>query len=589
MTVVDCESEPGRLPAPPIGSRSQVAGPSLILERDAVSNTLTRRRRVLTRGRGTALAATLLAAALAPGLILPSLASAATGSSTGTAGSTTSATSATSAAATTRAQAAKYGAGWLARQITANGGDVSSSGVDVSDTAYAVLALHAAGVGKAASDQAVAWLETQLGTGLEAGDGSDDPGKLGYDIMAAVSAGVNPRQFGGTGAANDLVTRLLATIRTTGPDTGLFGSADPSFDGAFRQGTALAALKAAGVSKATVAPALAWLQGQQCANGLWESYRSDTTAACDPADPNTFSGPDTNSTSMAVQGLAAWHEKPGKASILTAFRQIQSADGGFADIAAKGQSSDPDSTALVIQAILAEGANPASAGFTKAGATPYDALTSYQLGCSARKAYRGSFYYPFGTPAPSLLATVQAVPAEAATTFPLAASTPSTAVPQPACTTPSPSSSATSSATSNAVKQAGTAGACAAGTGVTVAVDFQAFGGGTVVRCDPGKPKTGVAAMQDAGFTVAGTSQYGLAFVCRIDNDPTPAQQPCITTPPATAYWAMYTAGKSAKKWTYSATGASTYKPAQGSIEAWAFGNSATPAKTPAQVRATTS
>ena len=86
----------------------------------------------------------------------------------------------------------------------------------------------------------------------------------------------------------------------------------------------------------------------------------------------------------------------------------------------------------------------------------------------------------------------------------------------------------------NAVARlAGTAGACAgAATGVTVAVDFKAFGGGErhgALR--PGKPATGVAALQGAGFTPAGTAQYGLAFVCRINNLPRPAQQPCISTP----------------------------------------------------------
>jgi hypothetical protein len=124
---------------------------------------------------------------------------------------------------------------------------------------------------------------------------------------------------------------------------------------------------------------------------------------------------------------------------------------------------------------------------------------------------------------------------------------------------------------------------------VTVAVDFTTFGGKVQVRCAPGTPATGVAALQQAGFTPAGTATYGLAFVCRINNRPSAAQQACVTTPPANAYWAYYHANKGATTWTYTATGPSSYKPAQGSIEAWAFGNSAKPSKTPAQVRRTTS
>ena len=56
----------------------------------------------------------------------------------------------------------------------------------------------------------------------------------------------------------------------------------PTFDGAFRQGLALAALAAAGVPKtnARVPGRIAWLAHQQCANGLWEAYRSDTSMAC---------------------------------------------------------------------------------------------------------------------------------------------------------------------------------------------------------------------------------------------------------------------------------------------------------------------
>ena len=49
---------------------------------------------------------------------------------------------------------------------------------------------------------------------------------------------MSPTSFGGT----NLVARLLATQRTTGTDAGLFGAQDPTFDGAYRQGLALAAL-----------------------------------------------------------------------------------------------------------------------------------------------------------------------------------------------------------------------------------------------------------------------------------------------------------------------------------------------------------
>jgi hypothetical protein len=337
------------------------------------------------------------------------------------------------AAAPTPTQAAKRGAGWLARQITAKGGHLESFGnPDVPDTAYAVIALHAAGVGATQSSQALAYLKTQLGAGLQT-SGHDDAGRLAYFILAVVASGKDPRAFGGSGAQNNLVQRLLNSGRATGADKGLFGAQDPTFDGAFRQGFALAALKAANVasSNAQVAAGIAWLENQQCTSGLWVSYRSNPATACPAADPGTFTGPDTNSTGSAVQGLAAWGQRPRSKKVLGQLHQVQSSDGGFPYLATTGQASDPNSTALSIQAILAEGGNPAS-GWAVAGKTPFTALISYQLGCSDPAANRGAFFFP-GSRDPSVFATVQSVSAAASKTFPLPASTPSTAVPTVPC------------------------------------------------------------------------------------------------------------------------------------------------------------
>jgi hypothetical protein len=540
-------------------------------------------------GRRSITAATAALAGAALTLSGLSLAPASAASSRTTAASTTASTPANPPPL----QSARWGAGYLARQIAANGGYVTGFGgaPDLSSTAYAVLALHAAGVGAAASDQAIGYLESQVGTGLTGFDGTDDPGRIGYTILAAVSAGQDPRHFGGTAAPNDLVARLLATSRTTGADAGLFGSADPTFDGAYRQGTALAALQAAGVPKSQVGTNIAWLTGQQCANGLWTSYRADTSTPCPAADPDTFTGPDTNSTSLAVQGLAAYGSQPLKALVVKAFKRIQSPDGGFPFLAARHQSSDPNSTALSIQALLAEGVGASLPGFRAGAGSAYAALAAYQLGCSDPVDVRGAFFFP-GSREANVFATVQAVPALAKATFPLAASTPKATVPTVPCATAAaaPAAALTSAAVTSTATLAGTAGACPTRTkGVTVAVDFTAFGGKVQVRCAPGTPTTGIEALQQAGFTPAGTAQYGLAFVCRINNLPSTAQQACTTTPPANAYWAYYHANKGATTWTYTSVGALSYKPAQGSIEAWAFGNSAKPSKTPGQVRRTTS
>jgi hypothetical protein len=329
---------------------------------------------------------------------------------------------------------ARWGAGWLARQIEATGGFVESFGKpDPANTAYAIVSLHAAGVGAHASHLALHYLREHLGAALKIG-GEDAPGRLAYVILAAVSAGQNPARFGGSSPRNNLVTRLLRTARIAGHDKGLFGSQAPAFDGAFRQGLALAALAAAErpAGQPKVAAAIDWLRHQQCPNGMWVSYRAKTGRKCPPVDPQSFTGPDTNSTSLAVQGLAAYDKEPRRARLLDRLHDIQSRDGGFPYLAKPGQASDPNSTALTIQAILAVNGAPGSPPWVTRHSGPYRALASYQLRCHAPKPDRGAFYFP-GSHDPNVLATVPSVQASAAATLPLPASVPSAATPRLPC------------------------------------------------------------------------------------------------------------------------------------------------------------
>ena len=91
------------------------------------------------------------------------------------------------------------------------------------------------------------------------------------------------------------------------------------------------------------------------------------------------------------------------------FATGQDSDGGFGYYANVGNSlgsanSDPDSTALVIQALTAMGISPSSAQFTVGGANPLSFLNSQQITTS------GSGFGEFNFQgSPSLLATVQAV------------------------------------------------------------------------------------------------------------------------------------------------------------------------------------
>ncbi len=336
------------------------------------------------------------------------------------------------AATPTNRERAQQSAQWLANQIKQNGGVLVNFGkADPVDTAYAVIGIRAVGVDKAAATLATTYLKKHIGAEVQLG-GHDSPGALAEYIMAAKANGQDPRHFGGSAAKNNLVARLLATGRTKGADKGLFGVQSPTFDGAFRQGLTLAALKAVIVagSDARVKAGIAWLTKQQCANGMWQAYRANTKTACPAADPATFSGPDTNSISLAVQGLAAWGKFPRATSVLPALRSIQAADGGFPYIAAPGQASDPDSTALVIQAILAENNSPNSSLWTKGTGTPYSALASYQLACTSPDF--GAFVFP-GSTAGNVFATVQSLPAMAGKKLPAVSSAASVIVPLTPC------------------------------------------------------------------------------------------------------------------------------------------------------------
>jgi hypothetical protein len=141
---------------------------------------------------------------------------------------------------------------------------------------------------------------------------------------------------------------------------------------------------------------------------------------------------------------------------------------------------------------------------------------------------------------------------------------------------------------------------CTAVSGATVVVDFGPFGGPLLRACGSA-PTTGFTLLNQGGWRTSGTEHDGPAFVCRIGyagfhhgtQDPTPAHQACINTPPVNAYWTYWQAGPGQNTWSYSQLGAPTYRPQPGSISLWVFGGtnisgtsgSAVPKITPASLR----
>jgi hypothetical protein len=343
--------------------------------------------------------------------------------------------------ATAKAAATKAAA-WLATQQAKAGYLKGVTGTaDAGNTTYAVLAFHAAKAQHGAAARAVKWLGGHINAFAKDSGGTDQAAALAQLILAAHAAGVSPTAFGGTGASHDLVARLLATQQTTGSDAGLFGTQDPTYDGVFRQGFALAALGAIGQGSTSAATSAAtWLENQQCADGGWMPYRADTTVACAP-NPSLFVDEQTDQTSAALMGLDAigadistYGTGHPLANDPRTFLHAQQVSGGGFRYNTTG-TADPNSTALGLQAVIALGDSPLSTAWKKGGKTAYDGLRSFQL-------KDGSLYYPSGgTPKANLLATVQAVPALAGYALPVPHTTiPVIAKPKP---TPSPTPSPT--------------------------------------------------------------------------------------------------------------------------------------------------
>lgn len=130
--------------------------------------------------------------------------------------------------------------------------------------------------------------------------------------------------------------------------------------------------------------------------------------------------------------------------------------------------------------------------------------------------------------------------------------------------------SASGPASAPAAAQSWSDGVCPDETGVTVVVDFRSLGGQTIVRCAHGAQADGRDALRNAGVQLTGTNRWGTSFVCRLDGKPGADREPCVDTPPASAYWSYWHA-EAGGSWTYSNLGVSNRTPAQGTFEGWSF------------------
>lgn len=155
---------------------------------------------------------------------------------------------------------------------------------------------------------------------------------------------------------------------------------------------AWAILGAVAISEAVPSSAVDYLAAQIQPDGGWEWA------------PGW--GADTNTTALAIQALISAGRSITSSAVLsglTYFEGLQNSDGGFPYAARDNPTSDVNSTAYVVQALIAAGEDSRAARWTKASGAPFDYLASMQLS-------DGSFEWQQGT-GPNQLATQQAIPA----------------------------------------------------------------------------------------------------------------------------------------------------------------------------------
>jgi hypothetical protein len=113
------------------------------------------------------------------------------------------------------------------------------------------------------------------------------------------------------------------------------------------------------------------------------------------------------------------------------------------------------------------------------------------------------------------------------------------------------------------------AAACAGADGVTVVVDFHDLGGGLQQTCDTdGGGRDAASLFVRAGYELTPVQRQP-AFVCRING--VPADDPCVNTPPADAYWTLWWSNGTDGRWSYSTLAASSLKIPEGGFVAFSW------------------
>ncbi|WP_299530621.1 prenyltransferase/squalene oxidase repeat-containing protein [uncultured Streptomyces sp.] len=172
------------------------------------------------------------------------------------------------------------------------------------------------------------------------------------------------------------------------PVAGLYGTADPSGDGVWRQSLAFLAQKIEYVTPSELS--VAWLRHQQCESGAFAAYRDPRV----PCDASTVT--DVRASAAAVQALAEiGGHTPATENGISWLSSVQNDDGGWG--ARPGEATDPASTALAVGAFARAGRKLADVT-ADSGRTPYQALRAFALPCGGTDG--GAFTTRAASPAP---------------------------------------------------------------------------------------------------------------------------------------------------------------------------------------------
>jgi hypothetical protein len=224
-------------------------------------------------------------------------------------------------------------------------------------------------------------------------------GQAAKMVQVAVALGENPEEF----AKINAVRWML-------------GESDESTTryGAGTYDTALVILALDAIGEAPPSTAVRWMKRQQLDDGSW-SFDGTRVAG----------NGDTNTTAIVIQALFAIEQSRGQ-SIPRALQYLRDTqlEQGFPFQFGPDAVQDANSTALVVQALIAAGEDPSSPEWQNV----YGAMLAFQTA-------DGSFSYQLEPLEANLFATVQVLPALASQPFPILADTPPDAADvMPTCT-----------------------------------------------------------------------------------------------------------------------------------------------------------